>query len=239
MAPPTGSTIKGARERARAEITAEITAEARRQLAVEGAAGLSLRAVARQLGMVSSGIYRYVANRDELLTMLIIEAYEALGDAVEGSAAATVRQPPAVRFAAAAARGPGAGRSPTPTSTPSSTAHRCPATPPRPTPRHRPSRVTLALAGIVADAHRAGLVDPPAAVPVDVTPALRADLDRVREALEVDVPDQVVVRLLAAWTQLFGLVSFELFGQTRNAITAHDDLLDATATAMARLIGLT
>ena len=48
-------TIKGVRERARAEITAEITAEARRQLAVEGAAGLSLRAVARELGMVSSG----------------------------------------------------------------------------------------------------------------------------------------------------------------------------------------
>ena len=95
MPSPTGSTIKGARERARAEITAEITAEARRQLAVEGAAGLSLRAVARQLGMVSSGIYRYVANRDELLTMLIIEAYEALGDAVEESVAATVRQPPA------------------------------------------------------------------------------------------------------------------------------------------------
>ena len=99
--------------------------------------------------------------------------------------------------------------------------------------------MTLALAGIVADAHRSGLVHPPAAVTVDVTPALRADLDRVRDALEVDLPDQVVVRLLAAWTQLFGLVSFELFGQTRNAITAHDDLLDATATAMAGVIGLT
>ena len=73
-------TIKGVRERARAEITAEITAEARRQLAVDGATGLSLRAVARELGMVSSGIYRYVASRDELLTLLIIEAYDALGD---------------------------------------------------------------------------------------------------------------------------------------------------------------
>jgi len=237
MAPPTGSTIKGARERARAEITAEITAEARRQLAVEGAAGLSLRAVARQLGMVSSGIYRYVANRDELLTMLIIEAYESLGDAVERSAAATVRQQPAVRFASAAraVRGWALANpheyaliygSPVP-------GYAAPADTTAPA-----VRVTLALAGIVADAHRAGLVDPPAAVPFEVTPALRADLDRVREALEVDVPDQVVVRLLAAWTQVFGLVSFELFGQTRNAITAHDDLLDATATAMARLIGL-
>ena len=237
MPSPAGSTIKGARERARAEITAEITAEARRQLAVEGAAGLSLRAVARQLGMVSSGIYRYVANRDELLTMLIIEAYEALGDAVEESVAATVRQPPAVRFAAAA-RAVRAWAlanpheyaliygSPVP-------GYAAPADTTGPA-----VRVTFALAGIVTDAHRAGLVDPPAAVPVDVTPALRADLDRVRAALDVALPDQVVVRLLAAWTQLFGLISFELFGQTRNAITAHDDLLDATATAMAGVIGL-
>ena len=60
----------------------------------------------------------------------------------------------------------------------------------------------------------------------------------IRGALAVDLPDDVVVRLLAAWTQLFGLVSFELFGQTRNAIHAHEELLDATATAMARVIGL-
>ncbi len=68
-----------ARARARAEITAEILDEARRQLAVEGAAGLSLRSIARQLGMVSSAIYRYVDSRDELLTRLIVEAYESLG----------------------------------------------------------------------------------------------------------------------------------------------------------------
>jgi AcrR family transcriptional regulator len=236
MPPPSGSTIKGARERARAEITAEITAEARRQLAVEGAAGLSLRAVARQLGMVSSGIYRYVANRDELLTMLIIEAYEGLGAAVEASAAATVGQSPALRFTAAA-RAVRAWALAHP--------HEYALVYGSPVPGYAAPadtigpavRVAVALAGIVADAHRAGLVEP-ASVPVDVTPALRSDVDTVRAALDVDLPDDVVVRLLAAWTQLFGLVSFELFGQTRNAITAHDDLLDVTAMAMARVIGL-
>ena len=57
-------TAKGVRERARAEITAEILRAGREQLATEGAAALSLRAVARELGMVSSAVYRYVANRD-------------------------------------------------------------------------------------------------------------------------------------------------------------------------------
>ncbi|NEE20098.1 TetR/AcrR family transcriptional regulator, partial [Streptomyces sp. SID7499] len=47
------STIRGARERARIEVTAAIKDEARKQLAEEGAAKLSLRAVARELGMVS------------------------------------------------------------------------------------------------------------------------------------------------------------------------------------------
>jgi len=94
-----------ARERARAELTREIKQEARRQLAAHGAHGLSLRAVARELGMVSSALYRYFPSRDELLTALIIDAYDALGDA---AAAADAGQPPATRS--------GTGRSRTRTS---------------------------------------------------------------------------------------------------------------------------
>ena len=69
------------RDRVRAELTAEITAVARRQLAEVGAAGLSLRAVAREVGMASSAVYRYFASRDELLTRLITDGYDALGAA--------------------------------------------------------------------------------------------------------------------------------------------------------------
>src|SRR3954464_5371109 len=74
-----------ARERVRAELTAEITDAARRQLADVGAAALSLRAVAREVGMVSSAVYRYFPSRDELLTRLIIDGYDALGAAAEGA----------------------------------------------------------------------------------------------------------------------------------------------------------
>ena len=63
----------------RAELTAEIKAEARRQVAAEGAPGLSLRAVTRSLGMASSAIYRYFPSRDDLLTALIVDAYDAVG----------------------------------------------------------------------------------------------------------------------------------------------------------------
>ena len=81
----TTSASRTARERARAELTREIKQEARRQLAAHGAQGLSLRAVARELGMVSSALYRYFPSRDELLTALIIDAYDALGDAAEAA----------------------------------------------------------------------------------------------------------------------------------------------------------
>ncbi len=77
-----------ARERARAEVTAELLGAARARLEADGSAGLSLRAVARDLGMASSAVYRYVESRDALLTLLIIEAYDSVGSAAEEAAAA-------------------------------------------------------------------------------------------------------------------------------------------------------
>lgn len=64
---------------------AEILRVAAEELARHGAAALSLRAVAREMGMASSAIYRYVRDRDELLTRLIVAAYTSLGDAVEAA----------------------------------------------------------------------------------------------------------------------------------------------------------
>lgn len=73
----------GIRARNRAAIESEILLLAGEHLARYGAPGLSLRAIARELGMASSAVYRYVASRDELLTRLIIAAYDSLADAVE------------------------------------------------------------------------------------------------------------------------------------------------------------
>lgn len=74
--------------------------------------------------------------------------------------------------------------------------------------------------------------------PLHVSRALAKDLQALKKAVELPVPDAVLVAALAAWTQLFGLVSFELFSQTRGAIAAHEDLLRSAATTMARHMGL-
>src|SRR4051812_33029885 len=89
------------RARVRAEMTDEIKELARRHLATDGA-NLSLRAVARDLGMVSSAIYRYFPSRDDLLTALILDAYNALGNNVEKAVAAVPSGAHVVRWLAAA-----------------------------------------------------------------------------------------------------------------------------------------
>ncbi|EWT01036.1 TetR family transcriptional regulator [Intrasporangium oryzae NRRL B-24470] len=78
----TARPVLGKRARQRQAIESEILRVAREHLATEGAAALSLRAIARDLGMVSSGIYRYVESRDELLTRLIVDAYTSLAETV-------------------------------------------------------------------------------------------------------------------------------------------------------------
>ncbi|MDL9937420.1 TetR/AcrR family transcriptional regulator [Gordonia sp. ABSL1-1] len=85
MASPTSRTHKSRAEN-RAEIETAIRRLGREHLSRHGAAGLSLRAIARELGMVSSAVYRYVPSRDDLLTVLVVEAYTDLADAAEAAA---------------------------------------------------------------------------------------------------------------------------------------------------------
>ncbi|MFJ8865057.1 TetR/AcrR family transcriptional regulator [Streptomyces sp. NPDC102473] len=228
------STIKGARERARIEVTAAIKDEARKQLAAEGAAKLSLRAVARELGMVSSALYRYFPSRDDLLTALIVDAYDAVGEVAEAAGAKREARPgpDAARWTAVAC----AVRdwalahpheyaliygSPVPGYTaPQDTVG--PA-----------SRVGLVLIGLVRDAHRAeGL-----AVPA-LDHGLRSEAARLAADLAPDLPPAVVAALVAAWAQLFGLISFELFGQFNRVVEAREQLFRHAVHELGRSVGL-
>lgn len=67
---------------ARVEMHDGILRLAREQLATRSAGELSVREIARGLGVASSAIYRHVKNRDELITMLITDAYDELADTV-------------------------------------------------------------------------------------------------------------------------------------------------------------
>lgn len=175
----------------------------------DGAAGLSLRAIARDLGLVSSAVYRYVASRDDLLTLLLVDAYAELADAVDAAAdpasgdwaqrmilmAHAVRdwaidQParwallygspvPGYRAPAELTVGPG-------------------------------TRVIATLFGVIADGIRAGdIANPKGSAPAPVS----ADLDRVRDEFGFDGGDPVLLKCFLVWATLVGAVSLEVFGQ--------------------------
>lgn len=82
---PSPSRPRTARERARAAVLDELLTAARRHLATDGPGQLSLRAIARDLGVASSAVYRYVESRDALLTLLLVEAYDAVGETTEAA----------------------------------------------------------------------------------------------------------------------------------------------------------
>ncbi len=233
----------GPRALARQARLEEIMAVANRQLAEEGAAGLSLRAIAREIGIVSSAIHRYFPTRDDLLTSLIIEAYDSLGEAVERAVAANHDRSPADRWVDAAA---------TIRTWACDQPHRWALLYGTPVPGYAAPertvdsgiRVSLALLSIVNDAAAQGDISEETPVsasgPHDVDPAhgVGPDLAQMAERVDIAVDPATLLRTLAAWSQLFGLVSLELFGQTRGFVGDDETLFIATARIMAQTIGL-
>jgi AcrR family transcriptional regulator len=209
-----------ARARARAELTQEIVDTARAHLAIDGAAGLSLRAVARDLGMVSSAVYRYFPSRDELLTRLIIDAYNSLGEAAE-TAEAQVRRGDLRGRWLAVANGVRAWGLAHPhewgllygTPVPGYAAPQDTIDP--------ANRVTSLLIALLAEMHTRG-----GSTTTPMPKAARASLSLVRDVIPDAVPDDLVVRGLMAWTQLIGTVTLEVNGQFHNVISEMDDYFD-------------
>ena len=217
----------------------EIKDEARRQLAEEGASSLSLRAIARHLDMVSSGIYRYFKSRDQLLTTLIVDAYEALGAAVEEADGRCARTDFTGRWSACchAVRdwalaypyeyaliygSPVPGyNAPEETISPA-------------------SRVALALVAITHEAAAAGKLRSPFVA--DISPRLSksaaAEAGRLQAIGFSVVPHDAVIRAVTAWTQLFGAVNFEVFGRLTDIIEDLDAVFDQSVRDMTAFVGL-
>lgn len=205
LRPPT------ARQRAREQITGEILTAARERLRQDGPARLSLRAVARDVGMVSSAVYRYVSSRDELLTALLVDAYGELGRAAEqADESVTDRNDAAGRWFAAcrairewALRHPSEYAllygSPVPDyAAPQDTVE----------PASRVVTVLLRIVGAASSDDRAcGDALDGASVGQIVPGAI--DYARSRG---VPLDPERAARLLEAWSGIFGAISFELFG---------------------------
>lgn len=69
----------------REETSEEIKAIAREQMSKNGTAGLSLRAIARQMDITAPAIYNYFPRLENLITALIVDAFTDLAVAMESA----------------------------------------------------------------------------------------------------------------------------------------------------------
>ncbi|MGA4838407.1 TetR/AcrR family transcriptional regulator [Streptomyces sp. G45] len=82
------------RQRYRDQVRAEIKAAALEQIRAGGAPALSLNAVAKQLGLTGPALYKYFRKRDDLLTELICDGYDAAAAALRAAADRVGDAPP-------------------------------------------------------------------------------------------------------------------------------------------------
>lgn len=200
----------GKRQASRERIEAQIIEVGRRHLLSHGAAGLSLRAVARDVGMVSSAVYRYVASRNELLTLLLVDAYSDLADTVDAARASApsssswrddiVAIAHAVRDWALAhpARWALLYGSPVPG-------------------YHAPAERTVApgtrVVRMFFDAVFGGITAGDiVSVNAVAAQSVSSDFDRVREEFGFAGDDAVVAKCFLLWAAVVGAISLEVFG---------------------------
>ncbi|MEU8984734.1 TetR/AcrR family transcriptional regulator [Streptomyces sp. NPDC048309] len=81
------------RERLRAEAAQEIKTIALKHMAENGTAAVSLRAIAREMGMTAGAIYSYYDTRDDLITALVADVYNSLAETLEAAIAAAPQGP--------------------------------------------------------------------------------------------------------------------------------------------------
>ena len=228
------SAPRTARERVRRELTDEIKAVALAQIAAGGGSALSLRAIAREMGMASSALFRYFPNRDALLTALIIDTYGALADAAEAAEARVHTLPVGERWMAichavhdwavfhpheyALIFG-----SPIP-------GYAAPQDTIGPA-----SRVPMLLGGLLVDL--AVVQAEAGAAPVTVPPDVERALQPLYTTIPPQVPADLLVRGLMGWTYLFGAVSFEVFGHRHNVVDDHEVFFDHEIRRLGSLLG--
>ena len=234
------------RDRLRAATMEEIIATARRLLVASGPEAVTLRAIAREMGMTAPGLYRYFDSREELVRHICASIFTELGTdirrAIEAAAApAEAADPMAAKLTVkmvAACRefrrwalnhqaefgllfgvplpGLDDGRY--------DIADEC----------------ALAFAGtffaLFLELWNAVPFPVPEAAGID--PGLRDQLQRYRDALGSDLPLGAVLTFLRCWTVLYGGVAMEVFGHMRFALEDPAPMFELTLGELAGLVGL-
>ncbi|HUJ67417.1 MAG TPA: TetR/AcrR family transcriptional regulator [Acidimicrobiales bacterium] len=238
--PPAPSIPPSRRDRVRNATLAEIKALAWAQIAESGAAALSLRAIARAMGMTSSALYRYFTSREQLLSALAQDGFASLADHLE----AVEPEPEETE-----ASGSGSDRfmrvvrayrrwaldHPTEyaltfgSPVPGLECH-------VPEVKAEMERGVAVLLRVMIAGLRAGLIQPPPLAGPD-EPALRAKLALWGSTVDEELSPEALGACMFAWTQLHGAISVELFGHMPPDLMPADELFEYQMREVLRTIG--
>jgi AcrR family transcriptional regulator len=202
---------KGDQARERGETITQIKAVARQQMAEHGTAGLSLRGIAREMGITAPAIYNYFPRLEDLITTLIVDAFSSLADAMEAAEAATDSDCPYDNIMALClAYREWAIANPTVFQLIYG----------NPIPGyHAPEELTIPLARRpflplfrwFIRAHQAGELTIPAEYQV-VPPSMSRAIAGWRQLSGIDMPDALLALLMGGWARIHGAVLLEMFG---------------------------
>lgn len=217
------------RQLAREETLRRIKTLALQQLAETGAGELSLRAIARELNLVSSAIYRYFASRDELITALITDAYNDLADVLEAATPESRRSPHRRWRDLCAALRDWARHEP----------HRFGLIYGTSIPGYHAPQTTIEPAVRVYSAFCRSVAGSVGAQPDVPNRLLRGQLALTGEVVGVAVEEPVMLALVAAFGRVIGVVGLELGGHFVGVLEPADDLYAAVVEREAQQLGLT
>jgi AcrR family transcriptional regulator len=247
------------RERLRAELIRDIKATALAHLREHGADGLSLRAVARDLGVSAPGLYRYYSGRDDLLTALIADSNHDLADHMLVATGATPselsgvdRQPPQPPRAVAEDATPGDQMAVV------AQAYRAwglahphefgliygdpipgYAAPEGGVTVEATRRVGMILLAPIIAGWQAGMLRIPTELDTDLGAGAGQLRDEIAGATGHEIPVALAGLALTLWSWLHGMVSLEVFGQlTWIYPDGAEPLFDAALRAQLAAVGL-
>jgi AcrR family transcriptional regulator len=233
------------RERVRAAAYEEIRSVGRKLLATDGASGVTLRAIAREMGMTAPALYRYYDSREALLTDMCACSFNELSDTIEAACEAVSADDPVAGIIAASR----AFRR---------WAHEHPAEfahlfgspipgligedtfPPHGADPGNPAHMAgLRFGGVFMRLFAALWREQPFPVPADeeIEPALRAQLDLDLPGA-AEMPAGARLKFLSAWVNLYGLVTMDVFGHLGWALTDSEPFFEYELSQVCAKLGV-
>ncbi|MEV5751282.1 TetR/AcrR family transcriptional regulator [Actinoallomurus sp. NPDC052308] len=227
------------RERLREATVREIQEAARQHLRAHGPAGISLRAIARDMGMTAPALYRYYASLNDLVTAMI-ESYKAeIGEALEAARDAVPADDLGGRLAAAAR----AFRRWALDHRPEFTMV-FGAPPPGYEPRAEGEIPSVDGLGMVfftllTDLWRRERFPIPA--DEDIPAGLREQLEHFSTSCGLDragLPLGLIRVFVGCWVRLYGLVAMEAFGHVHFVLDDAEPLFEAELAEVSAILGI-